>query len=211
MIIHCPRCNEPLELPDEAIGRKVQCVCCEEKFFATEDFIHDLEEPAFSLQSPAVAPSAAENPRGEVKNEGLDLRARAEGGDDQAQYELAMQLLNGDGAATNGAEGFKWCRRSAERGNERAQYALGVCLFNGLGAEVDFEQSIFWFMRAAERGSADAMFNIGICHGNGLGFKKNVVEAMKWFRKAAEIGDEASKRIVAQGVYTGKATMRTIP
>ena len=36
MIIRCPKCNEKLDLPDEAIGRKVQCACCEEKFIATE-------------------------------------------------------------------------------------------------------------------------------------------------------------------------------
>lgn len=41
MIIHCPKCNEELELPDNAVGRKVQCFYCKEKFFATEAFIND--------------------------------------------------------------------------------------------------------------------------------------------------------------------------
>ena len=45
MIIHCPKCNEELELPDNAVGRKVQCFYCKEKFFATEEFINDQHEP----------------------------------------------------------------------------------------------------------------------------------------------------------------------
>ena len=37
MLISCPKCNEKLELPDDAVGRKVQCAYCNEKFIAAED------------------------------------------------------------------------------------------------------------------------------------------------------------------------------
>ena len=34
MNIQCPHCCAELTLPDEAVGRKVQCACYEEKFIA---------------------------------------------------------------------------------------------------------------------------------------------------------------------------------
>ena len=36
MNIRCPYCSAELDLPDDAVGRKVQCACCEQKFIASE-------------------------------------------------------------------------------------------------------------------------------------------------------------------------------
>ena len=44
MIIQCPHCCTELELPDEAVGWKVQCIYCNEKFIATEEFINKQKE-----------------------------------------------------------------------------------------------------------------------------------------------------------------------
>ena len=44
MIIQCPHCCTELELPDESVGWKVQCVYCNEKFIATEEFVKQQKE-----------------------------------------------------------------------------------------------------------------------------------------------------------------------
>ena len=44
IVIHCPKCNEELELPGHAIGWKVKCSYCNEKFFATEEFVNNQQE-----------------------------------------------------------------------------------------------------------------------------------------------------------------------
>ena len=44
MIIQCPHCCTELELPDESVGWKVQCIYCNEKFLATEEFIRKQRE-----------------------------------------------------------------------------------------------------------------------------------------------------------------------
>jgi hypothetical protein len=44
MNIQCPHCCAELELPDESVGWKVQCVYCNEKFIATEEFIRKQKE-----------------------------------------------------------------------------------------------------------------------------------------------------------------------
>ena len=60
MIIHCPKCDGELELPDDAVGRKVQCFYCKEKFFATKEFINNQREP----QKPKILQSnSIEGPR----------------------------------------------------------------------------------------------------------------------------------------------------
>jgi len=50
MIINCPRCGEALELPEEAVGAKVQCPFCEETFVGAA-------KPSASTQTPAQKPS----------------------------------------------------------------------------------------------------------------------------------------------------------
>ena len=52
MVIHCPNCNEELELPGHAIGWKVKCSYCNEKFFATEEFVNNQQEQ----QKPKILP-----------------------------------------------------------------------------------------------------------------------------------------------------------
>ena len=44
MVIHCPKCDAELELPDDAVWRKVQCICCDEKFYVTNEFVRTQQE-----------------------------------------------------------------------------------------------------------------------------------------------------------------------
>ena len=44
MIIQCPHCCTELELPDESVGWKVQCIYCNKKFIATEEFVKQQKE-----------------------------------------------------------------------------------------------------------------------------------------------------------------------
>ena len=44
MIIQCPHCCTELDLPDESVGWKVQCIYCNKKFFATEEFVKQQKE-----------------------------------------------------------------------------------------------------------------------------------------------------------------------
>ena len=44
MVIQCPHCCTELELPDESVGWKVQCIYCNKKFIATEEFVKQQKE-----------------------------------------------------------------------------------------------------------------------------------------------------------------------
>ena len=60
-----------------------------------------------------------------------DLRALAEAGDTEAQYNLGLMYVNGRSVAQDDAEAVAWYRRAAEQGIAEAQYNLGLMYVNG--------------------------------------------------------------------------------
>ena len=114
------------------------------------------------------------------------LRAKAEAGDAQAQFELGKTFRLGNlGVATNCVEAVKWFRQAAEQGLAPAQYNLGVQYSNGEGVTKDQAKAANCYRKAAEQNDAAAQYNLGVCYKDGLGVAKDYVEAMKWWRKAA--------------------------
>lgn len=55
MVLRCPKCNEELEIPDKCVGWKVQCIYCNEKFFATEELARAQQE-ALKKKTLRIAP-----------------------------------------------------------------------------------------------------------------------------------------------------------
>jgi TPR repeat protein len=116
-----------------------------------------------------------------------DVRAKAEKGDAQSQYELARAFyFGGLGVAKDEVEAVKWFRKAAEENNAWAQHTLGVCYANGQGVAKNVVEAVKWFRKAAEQNNAWAQVNLGVCYSNGQGVAKDDVEALKWLRKAAE-------------------------
>ena len=116
-----------------------------------------------------------------------EIRAKAEKGDAQSQYELGRAFSAGSlGVAKDEVEAVKWYRKAAEQNDAEAQYNLGVCYANGQGVAKDEVEAVKWYRKAAEQNDAEAQYNLGVCYANGQGVAKDEVEAVKWFRKAAE-------------------------
>ena len=116
-----------------------------------------------------------------------DIRAKAEKGDAQSQYELGYAFYIGSlGVAKDQVEAAKWFRRAAEQNLPGAQHNLGVSYADGQGVAKDEAEAAKWFRKAAEQNYADAQYSLGICYENGRGVAKDEVEAAKWYRKAAE-------------------------
>ena len=188
IVIHCPKCNEELELPGHAIGWKVKCSYCNEKFFATEDFIRKQQEPRKGLPTIRIKRPANYMPQTHKLSEEEKLKLRAERGEAKAQYELAIKFMNGQGVAKNEAEAVKWLRKAAEQGDLNALHDMGVAYFNGLGVPVNKEEGVKWYRKAAERGNENAQYDLGICLSHGFGTAKNDEHALFWFMQAAERG-----------------------
>ncbi len=116
------------------------------------------------------------------------VRARAEQGDAEAQFNLGYMYDFGQGVTQNYGEAVKWYRRAAEQGHATAQNNLGRSYAKSEGVSKDAAQAVSWFRKAAEQGLALAQSNLGLMYVNGEGVPKDAIEAVEWFRKAAEQG-----------------------
>lgn len=113
------------------------------------------------------------------------VKARAEKGDAQAQFDLGSLYAAGTGVTRDERKAVKWHRKAAEQGLPRAQFALAREYFDGDGIKPDKTEAFRWFRRAADKGMAEAQFELGRCYANGYGVGDDVVEAVRWYRKAA--------------------------
>ena len=122
------------------------------------------------------------------------VRAKAEKGDAQSQFELSGSFLFGDyGAAKNEAEAVKWYRKAADQGHASAQFNLGLMYAKGEGVAKDEAEAVKWYRKAADQGHATAQFNLGVRYANGNGVAKDDAEAVKWYRNAADHGDASAQ------------------
>lgn len=138
----------------------------------------------------------------EVAPDANTARIAAERGDREAQYQLALCYLNGNGVAQDIQEAVRWLSCAAEQGLAEAQDGLGVRFSVGDGVAQDDGEALKWFRRAAEQGYAVAQFNLALAYAQGRGAEVNMIEAYAWFCLCAEQGDVAAAGAVDTIVET---------
>ena len=74
-----------------------------------------------------------------------ELRAKAEQGDVQAQYNLGIMYETGRGGPQDEAEAVRWYRLAAEQGDAEAQFNLGAMHASGRGVPQDDVTAHMWF------------------------------------------------------------------
>jgi len=114
-----------------------------------------------------------------------DTNRAAEGGDVNAQIELACSSLKADGKPSDYAEAFRSYRKAADLGNCHAQFSVGFMFLEGLGVPCDYKEAFKWFSLAAKQGDTSAQANLGWLFENGVGVPQNDAEAVRWYREAA--------------------------
>ena len=136
----------------------------------------------------AGATSIAEAPIPEVSAELMDLQARAELGETDAQVALGFRYRRGEGFLPDDTEAARWFRAAADQGDATAQFNLGFHYREGRGVPQDDANAIRWYRRAAEQGDADAQNNLAGMYARGNGVRPNGPEAMRWWTLAADQG-----------------------
>ena len=116
------------------------------------------------------------------------LRDAVAGGQPNAEYELAMRLLEGRGLPKDQPAASRWFERAASLGLAPAQYRLGSMYEKGIGVARDLADARRWYLKAAEAGNARAAHNLAVMNAEPSEGAPNYGEAVKWFRKAAELG-----------------------
>ena len=116
------------------------------------------------------------------------LLAKAEQGDAEAQNEVGLCYINGQGVERDDTQAEEWFRKAAEQWNTDAQDNLGVCYTNGWGVTRDDTRAVVWYQTAADQGNCCAQNHLANCYYYGLGVVLDYTQAAEWYRKAAEQG-----------------------
>jgi len=138
--------------------------------------------------APRGGPSASALPLAIPPEIPSSLRDAVAAGDPNAQYELAMRLIDGRGLPKDQTAAARWFERAASAGLAPAQYRLGSMYEEGIGVARDGAAAKSWYLKAAEAGNARAAYNLAVMDADSGSGRENYLEAEKWFRKAAELG-----------------------
>jgi uncharacterized protein len=129
-----------------------------------------------------------------------DLKQRAEGGDAEAQNQLAAECLTAEPPDFD--EAVKWLRMAADQGNAGAQNNLGTLYLHGEGVKQGDKEAVKLFRKAAEQGIAAAQANLGNCCAMGRGVPQSWEEAYFWWSLGFQDGEGAELLAEAAGHLT---------
>jgi TPR repeat protein len=83
----------------------------------------------------------------------------ADQGDPEAQYNLAMMYLKGEGTERESGRAFEWLLKAAVQDVVQAQSRLGLMYATGEGVAVDPIEAHKWFIIASEKGDKASQTN----------------------------------------------------
>jgi len=128
------------------------------------------------------------------------LRRRADGGDRDAWYELAVEYLTGAHVPRDfrlAADAFE---KAAQAGIPEAAFNLGVCYQNGDGRPKDAKQRLRWFALAAEGGHGQATYFLAQAYRQGDQVPQDFIASNALMLLAQRRGVEAARNA---GVMAG--------
>jgi hypothetical protein len=122
------------------------------------------------------------------------LEQRAEAGDREAWFELAVEHLSGERLPRDMERAALALEQAAELGLPEAQYNLAVCFQNGEGRPKDEKQMARWFAFAAAGGHGEAAYFLAMAYRQGGPLPQDFVASNALMLLAQERGiPEAAK------------------
>ena len=185
--------------------------------FTNNGFRCVLSELDPDLENVASNPRVLDN-RAQMQNKNtipvdqriVDLKARAESGDAQSQFELGFNYLNKTKESFNTSEAVLWLRKSADQGFAAAQTMLGVCYEEGISFPVNTVEAVKWYRKAADQGFDQAQVALAACYENGRGVSVDNNEAVKWCRLAADKGHAVAQCGLGMFYLEGKGVSKDV-
>ena len=136
-----------------------------------------------------------------------ELLAKAQTGDREAQYSLALVYQQDRVVPQDAVAARKWMLTSAEQGYVPAQEGIGGIYLGSLGPSTvvgDYGEAERWLRLAAMRGDADAQFWLGANYERGVFGGIDYREALRWLRKAAAQGQPDAQFCLGQMYELGE-------
>lgn len=128
----------------------------------------------------------------------------ADKGNPEAQFNLGLMYLNGQGVAQDYRQAFSLFTESAEQGNARAQVNLARMYAKGKGVVANYDKAIPWFTKAADQGYADAQYSLGVLYVSGIGTPRDYRLARELLQKAADQNNASAQYQLGLIYFKGK-------
>lgn len=132
-----------------------------------------------------------------------ELQGWAEKGDSDAQFELGLRMLTGEGLKKDEKKGAEWLEKAANQKHLRAQFIMGSLYEDGIGMKRNDALAFEWFRRAAENGFAPAQHAVAMGYDLGKGVKQDPEAAAEWLEKAAAQSHAPSQTALAAKLERG--------
>lgn len=116
-------------------------------------------------------------------------------GDADAQNNLGMIYLQGQGVVKDDKAAFQWFSKAAQQNQADAQNALGVIYEKGYGLPIDTKKAFEWYSKAAEQNHVGAQNNLSFMYAYGIGVKQDLVLAYMWSTLAVTQGYTAATKL----------------
>ena len=124
-----------------------------------------------------------------VSDEFRLILPKAQQGDADAQFNLALLYHHGAGIPQDTRYAIYWYLKAARQGHVDAQYRLGSLYHNYRFEEEvpqDANRAVYWLTRAAEQGFVPAQYKLGNIYEWGDVAPQDYKQAFFWYTKAAE-------------------------
>ena len=143
-----------------------------------------------------------------VELDELTERAKAKGGDPNAQFCLGFKYYQGSGCARDFSKAMRWYRKAAEQGHAEAQEKLAETLDRGKEVSRNLEEAAVWYRKAAEQGRAKAQARLAAMLDRGEGIPRDPEAAAALYCKAARQRDETAQHRLAEMLDKGEGVPR---
>jgi len=143
-----------------------------------------------AILTAAIADSAHAAPDPKEAVYARQVRAKAQKGDANAQYEIGRLYAKGQGVWHNYPVAAKWYLQAAKQGHVEAQLSIGILYEEGTGVARNLAKAANWYRRAAEQGDRRAQMRLGYLYGTGQGVPVDHMQAYLWYSLAAKQGDK---------------------
>ena len=132
------------------------------------------------------------------------FRKAADQGKPDAQFNLGLMYLNGEGVPQNYVEAKALFEKAAQQNNVRAQVNLARMYAKAKGVAPSYGMAVYWFNKAAALGYADAQYSLGVLYVTGIGVSRDYDKAHDLFSKAAQQKNASAQYQLGLMYFKGK-------
>ena len=132
------------------------------------------------------------------------FRKAAEQGKPDAQFNLGLMYLKGEGVAQDYVEAKVLFEKAAQQNNVRAQVNLGRMYAKAKGVAPNYGMAVYWFNKAVALGYADAQYSLGVLYVSGIGVSRDYDKAHELFSKAAQQKNASAQYQLGLMYFKGK-------